>query len=267
MENFIQHIEASLPKGNDKTLYKFKKKTIDEMTELANSLTATGLKDDKVLSDLVISEYSDIAEQYEAYANEKNIQRRRKRFALGNIIGSAVYIVTLIIVFLGVSFATQEWGLTWVIVADGFLLWATYLCALGVNRIVKMKRIFHGFARILLAIGTMTFSVAVFLFCLGLFQMPYSWLIIIGGIALMFVLDAIFATVTKQKLAIIFWLIYIPPVFAMLFIIICALELVAWSVGWVMIPLSLLIDLAIIIIMLQKNKSYKEEVADSWQEN
>ena len=53
----------------------------------------------------------------------------------------------------------------------------------------------------------------------------------------------------------------------MLFIIICALELVAWSIGWVMIPLSLLIDLAIIIIMLQKNKSYKEEVADSWQES
>lgn len=110
-------------------------------------------------------------------------------------------------------------------------------------------------------------AVIVFIFLLGIFHTPHAWVTIFVGLFLMFFADGLFATLTKQKLAIFYWLAYIPAMAAMLYIILGGLNLLAWAAGWVIVPLSLLIDLIIIIMVIHKNTSYDEEVVDAWKEN
>lgn len=268
MENYYQYLESALPdKHSNPTLYKFKKKTLDDMVNRANELTARGLKDKKVIDDLIISEYGDIIADYQKYENESNLKKKRKRFLFGNIIGSIFYIMLLIILFLGISFSTQAWDMTWVIVVDGILLWVSYLLSIIVNRILDLKRIFHFIARILLMIETVVISVAIFIFLMAILHIPHSWVMIFVGLFSMFLVDGISAIVTKQKLAIIAWLTYIPAMSAMLYVILGGLSLISWSTGWVMIPLSLVINAIIVFIAYKRNTSYREEVVDEWQES
>lgn len=268
MEKFYRFIDSALPDRNgNKVLYKFKRETIDDMTKRANELTARGLKDNDVISDLIIDEYSGIVDDYQKYEYEKRQKEFRKKFAIGNVIGSIVYIITLIVCFLGIGFATHIWSPTWVIIVDGILLWVSYLLTIGVARIIEMKRIFHIIARIMLGMDIVVMAVSVFIFMMAVLHIPNSWVVILGGILAMFLADAVFATVTRQKLAIISWLAYIPAMSAMLYIILAGLSVVSWVGGWVLIPLSLIIDLIIIIVAVRVNTGYKEEVVDAWKEN
>lgn len=268
MEKFYQYIENALPnKGNSKTLYKFKKETLDSMFARANELTSRGLTDDNVLTDIIISEYGDIVEDYKKYEAEKKKKAFRRRFLIGNIIGSFAYILTLLIVFLGVSFATHDWGHTWVIMVDGILIWVAYLLSIIIHRVLELKRIFHFIARILLAIDVMVLSVAVFIFCMAILHLELAWLIVFDGLLLMFLCDAIFVSVTKQRLAIINWLAYIPAMSALFYVILGATGAFSWNVGWVMIPLSFVLDLIITFVAIARNNRIKEEVVDEWKES
>ena len=102
---------------------------------------------------------------------------------------------------------------------------------------------------------------------LGIFHTPHAWVTVFVGLFLMFLGDGLFTSLTKQKLAIFYWLAYIPSMAAMLYIILGGLNLVSWSVGWLMIPLSVIIDFIVIIAAIHKNTSYDEEVVDAWKEN
>ena len=83
----------------------------------------------------------------------------------------------------------------------------------------------------------------------------------------MFVADAVYAVATKQKLAILNILIYMPVVATMLYIILSAFGILAWRTGWLLIIVSLIINMLIIFVKLTKNKMDKMEVIDTWQEN
>lgn len=267
MDSFIDYINSSLPNDDNKTLYKFKRGILDEMTERANEVISRGINDRKVVSDLVISEYPNLSEDYKIFKEKDNSAAKSKRNLILNVVGSLVYIISLIVIFLAVSFITQKWAMTWVIVVDGILLWVSYLLSLGVNKVVKLRRIFHPIARILLALDVMTFSVAIFIFALAILHIHLSWVIIICGIVAMFIADALFSVITKQKLAIFSCLAYIPVVATMVFIITGALGILHWSIGWIMIPLSLFIDFAIIAVAIRRNFSYKSEEVDVWKES
>lgn len=268
MEKFYDFIDSSLPdRGGDKLLYKFKRKTFDEMTERANELTSRGLKDKNVISDLIISEHGNIQAEYHEFATKELEGERRKKFALSNIIGSVAYIFILVISYIGISMATQKWSMTWVMIVDGILIWVSYLLTLGINRVLELKKVFHIFARIMLAMLIVIISVIIFIFMLGIFHTPHAWVTVFVGLFLMFLGDGLFASLTKQRLAIFYWLAYIPSMAAMLYIILGGLNLVSWSVGWLMIPLSVIIDFIVIIAAIHKNTSYDEEVVDAWKEN
>ena len=267
MDSFIDYINSSLPNDDNKTLYKFKRGILDEMTERANEVISRGINDRKVVSDLVISEYPNLSEDYKIFKEKDNSAAKSKRNLILNVVGSLVYIISLIVIFLAVSFITQKWAMTWVIVVDGILLWVSYLLSLGVNKVVKLRRIFHPIARILLALDVMTFSVAIFIFALAILHIHLSWVIVICGIVAMFIADALFSVITKQKLAIFSCLAYIPVVATMVFIITGALGILHWSIGWIMITLSLFIDFAIIAVAIRRNFSYKSEEVDVWKES
>ena len=89
----------------------------------------------------------------------------------------------------------------------------------------------------------------------------------IGGIAAMFAADSLYIAVTRQKLAVIFYLAYIPAFFSLLYVIFGAAGLLPWSPGWVIIPLSLLLDVVVIAVLLIYNKKISREVARHWNED
>lgn len=267
-ERYIDYIDQSLPDiPGDAVLFQFKKKTLDEMTATDGAVEARGLKDEKVREDLILSEYPDLAGKYAAFYNKKKQARRAKKNLIANVAGSVVYILLLLIAFLGISFATHKWGSTWVIMADGILLWIDYLLLLGAAKITSMRRAFHIFARLLLGIAVIVCAVAVFLVCMAVMHMPHSWLIIIAGVAAVFVADCVYISVTRQKLAVLFYLAYIPAFAAMLYVILGALGIIPWSPGWVIIPLSLLIDAAVMAALVIRNKKIAQEVAKHWNED
>lgn len=268
MDKFIEYIESSLPKnGNGDILYKFKREKLEEMTRRANEITARGITDSRVVDDLIISEYPDLKSDYEKYYIEKTASQRSKKAFFLNLIGSAIYLLTLIVSYLSVSFITQNWGQSWLIIVNGICLWVCYLLAVGAKKLTSMRRFLHPVARLMLGGAVMVFFVTVFLFCLVVLKAPHSWVIVIAGIAMMFVCDSIYIAVTKQKLAILSYLVYIPAFSAMLYIILSGINLISWFTGWIIIPLSLILNLAIIFIAIAKNTRVKQEVEDVWKEN
>ena len=269
MQSFVEYINSALPdKKGDKTLFKFKKDILDDMNERAAQVAGTGgIHDQKVLNDLIISEHADLKGEYEEYLEKKNAKRKVKRKVLGNIFGSIAYIILIVTLYLAVSFATHKWAYTWVLLVDAILLWVDYLLSLGIGKFVSMKRIFHIFARLLLFGAVVIFVVAVFLLVIALTDIANSWLIIIAGLILAFLCDGLFASITHARLSIIQWVLYIPVISVFAFIIIGALGLLAWNIAWIIIPLSLVLDLIIIIAAISKNKKDKMEVEDVWQEN
>lgn len=268
MESYINYINSQLPdKPGDKILYRYKKKILDEMTQRANEVTSRGLTDRKVVDDLVISEYPDLKSEYAEFFKKEKASANRKRNIVLNLVGSAIYLLTVIAVFLGVSFATHNWEMTWVIVVDGVLLWTVYLLSIGTSKFSSMKKIFHIFARICLAGSIIILGVAAFLLVVAITDVPRSWLILIFALIAMFVCDGIFCSLNKHKLAIFYWLLYIPVIAVFLFIIIGAAGFMTWGTAWIIIPLSLILDLVIILLAIAKNKVDKMEVADEWKES
>lgn len=99
--------------------------------------------------------------------------------------------------------------------------------------------------------------------------MAKAWTIIIMGIIVMFIADAVFATVTRQKMYIINYFVYIPSIFTMLFVILGAFSIVSWNWGWLLIILGLIVDAVIMMSIVAENSRYKynQEVEDIWSEN
>ena len=274
MEQFINFIDNSLPdqRGNE-ILFKYKRKLLDEMNQRYLEVSQRGISNSKVISDLIISEHPDIKAEYKEFYAIETAEMKAKRRLIFNVVGSIIYILGIIITFLGVSFLLTSvleqsvWGKTWLIVVDGILIWVAYLLSLGVGKITSMKRIFHIFARILLAMDVMVLTVAAFLFSLVMIGFLKSWVIVIAGVALIFVVDGIYMYRTKVRLAIINWLIYIPVVATMIYIILSGLGILAWNTGWMLIIVSLGLDLIVMYASLARNRKYKQEVVDAWQEN
>ena len=268
MDQFIKYIDSELPQhNNSELLYKFKRSVLDKMNSRYSEVMQRGITNTKVITDLVISEYPDLESDFEKFKVEQTAHSRTKRRLILNFAGSIIYILCLLIAFLGISFLTQKWSQTWLIIVDGILLWVVYLFHIAIRKILTLKKIFHIFARMFLAGGIMITSVAIFLLVLVLSGDSLSWLIVIDGVAGMFIGDAIFAVATKRRLAIMNVLLYVPIVATMLYIILSAAGILLWHTGWILIIFSLILDFAIISAALYKNKKHKMEVIDTWKES
>ena len=269
MQNFADYINTALPdKADDKILFRNKKNLLEEMNSRAAEVAGRGgIFNQKVINDLIISEHADLKAEYAEYSAKVKASAKARRAVIGNIVGSFAYLLLLVIVFLGISFTTGMWKYTWVIMVDGVLLWIDYLLSLGIIKFVSMKRIFHIFARLLLFGAVVIFTIAAFLCVVALTDLPGSWLIVIAGLIIALLCDGIFASATHARLAILHWLLYIPIISALLFIIIGALGIFAWRIAWIIIPIAIAIDLIIAIAAIGKNDKNRMEVEDIWNEN
>ncbi len=270
MSSFVDYIENTFQDVSDgDMLYRYKRLVLDKMTERANEITHTGLHDEQVLTDLIVSEFPNLKENYRKFRAEENHRRREKNLNKFMIFGSIALILVLVVLYLCVSFLTRAWADTWLIIVGGILAWVVFLLSVAIRRITGLRRIFHPIARVLLALSIMAGATVVFLFCLAVLNLPRAWVIYPIAVVLMYIADGIYAYATHQKLRIINYLIYIPAAMPMLYVVLGALQVIPWHPGWLLMPLSVLIDLVLVAIKGAQNSKYKykPEVDAAWNEN
>lgn len=257
MKDFIEYIETSCAKlPNNHITYLFKKQILDEMTDRANEMTHAGLKDEKVLADLMADEYPDLPAQYKVWSKEYKKKKLAKTLRLVMGIGGVIFFIAMFVAYFEVSKATGAWDKTWLIIVGGIFAMIIFYTSFLIKRICRKRRVFHPIARILLAMCVMLFSVFAFLFVLVMFDLPATWPLIMAGIILVFLADIVFAFATKQKFRTVSTFVYMPAISTMLYIILAAYGVIGWITGWPVILLGLLVDLIGIISIAIGNAKY-----------
>lgn len=261
MKSFIDYIEnACADLGNGQAAYRYKKKLLDEMTEKANALTRTGLKDENVLRDLIVQEYPDLKGGFDRYKKEN---RKSKSLKIGLPVGCLAVLVLIMITYFAVSFTTSAWSKTWLIIVGGVFAEIIFCLGVAISEICRMRRVFHPIARVLIVGCTVLVAVFAFLFFLMMTPGITVWPILPAGIIVALFADLIFAYVTKQKLRTISLFVYMPAIAAMMYVILAAYNVVSWVGGWPIILLGLVADLIYILYVIMSNAKYfmyKQEV-------
>lgn len=255
--NFIDYIEESCKNIEDNHIsYVFKKKLLDEMTERANEITGAGLRDEKVIADLLADEYPDIEKQYREFEKQQKKKARgrflRKLFALGGVL----YFIAIFVAYFGISSVTGAWGKTWLIIVGGIFSMIIFYVSFLIKKLYHWHRFLHPLARILIAGCVMLASVFAFLFVLTMFDPGISWVIVILGIMTMLIADLIFAFVTKQKFRTISLFAYMPVLATMLYIVLAGSGVITWLAGWPIIFVGFAIDVIIALTIAASNAKY-----------
>lgn len=257
MNTFIEYIENSCAKLPDNHMaYLYKKKILDEMTERANEMTHSGLKDEKVIADLLMDEYPDLKEGFPAFEKAEKKRSRAKLMRIIMGIGGLIFFIAIFVTYFAVSNATDAWGKSWLIIVGGIFAMIIFYTSFGIKRICRMRRVFHPIARFLLAACVMLFAVFMFLFWLIMIPELTFWPIIMGGIILVLVADTIFAYATKQKFRMVTAMIFMPIITTMVYIILGAYNIVTWNGGWPIAILGFVTDLVYIICIAVSNAKY-----------
>ena len=263
MNRFIEYIENSCRNlADNQETYRYKKKVLDDMTKRADEIIGAGLKDEKVITDLIADEFCDLEEGYGKY---EKLNRRKKLLKVGLPIGSLAFIILLLVSFFTVSSATGAWNKTWLIIVGGIFALVIFWLSLAIAKLCTMRRVFHPIARVLIAGCALLFTVFVFLFSLMTMPELLVWPILPAGVIITLIADLAFAFVTKQKLRTISLFVYMPAITTMLYIILSAYKIVSWSAGWPIILLGLVADVAYIIYVIISNMkyfTYKQEVEE-----
>lgn len=262
MAGFIEYIDKSLEAFPEtKSLYQFRQKIIAEMTERANELVSKGIKDENVITQLIISEYPNLSEEYGKTVGENIRKKKSKRNVKVGLIGSVAYVLLLVMTYLGVSFATETWSKSWLILVMGLLLPLVFLMVTTALKKRGESKSFSVLSRISLAIGIMLGAVLLFLFMFFVADVSRSWIIFLLAVPIMLVGDAVFSIVTNQKFALATYMIYIPVCASLLYVALGLTGLLSWHPGWMMIVFSVIVDLVIagVEIFSRSNKKMEEE--------
>lgn len=267
MENFADYIDSCFDQKTDSDdMYRYKKELLNNMLDTANSLQCSGLKDEKVIFDLTLSQYPGPVEGYQEYEKCLETKRRSRRRHYLNTVLSLAYILLLTVVYLTYSFLSKNWLHSWLIMEGG----VTALIIYHFMRLAVFasKKRFYPISRLLVAFSVMLTAVFAFLVCRTALYIMNSYLIFLGAIGFMFISDAIFSAVTHQKFAIINYLLYIPAVAAMIYVILGILGAVSWNPGWLIMIASVAVDIIVMVFAVVRNKNFEVgEVDDQWKGN
>lgn len=264
--DYINDSFASLPDSG--RAYRYKQMLINEVTERANEITHAGITDENVIEDLIISEHSDIKSEFEEAEKEYKHKKKVKQSFLMNIIGSCIYFLLVVTVFLLIGFISGMWNKCWLILINGVSLYIAYLCIFFIVNLKNKPLLIREFTRILLYLCIFAFALPVFTTLQVLFSVPASWLVFIFAVMAGFIADSIYVSKIGDRFASIFQILYITPFFTMIYIVLSGMRIIEWHPGWIIIPLSLVFVLMAIYIRLRiyyrdKESDFLEE-DDEW---
>lgn len=255
--------------ADSKNLYLFKKELLAEMAKRANEIIATGIDDEKVLNDLVISEYSDIDKRYTRFVKAKKDKKKAILNSRIIIVGILGFVLALTILYLSVSFATNAWGKTWLIMLFGVVAGVVGATVAVSKKMEKKLGKFNIVQRLLSVADVFLTSVFLFLVLRVVFLVEKAWLMLIAAVIVALVADVVMAVKAKEKTAVLNVLIYIPVIATILYVLTALSGVVAWHPGWLLVVISVMID--IVIVMIRLVKAPKEDdndmEEDEWSED
>ena len=251
---------------NTKEAYLYKQKVIDRMTKKANELVSTGLTDNDVLNELVIDEFKNIKKGFYNEQSTKNQMKKKARNFNLSVLGWSAYTLILISAFLFISFATSMWAKTWLIMVAGILLPVAGLLGYGAGRIIKRSNIASLLSRAMIFAAVMLVCVTLFLLTFFLTDLSKTWIIFLAAVPFGLIVDLVTAFLSKQKTAILSAVLYIPVIATFAYLIGGLTSVLPWHPSWIIIILSLAVDILIAFFGIIKKSSKKEPEAP-WEEN
>lgn len=267
MNSLSNYIELNLSgiKSTD-ALYEYKSNILSKMHERANELQSRGLSDTNVINDLILEEYPDLKSDF--FAMQKNLSNKNKtRSTLFSALSLGIlYILSLTVLFLSYSFITNNWAKSWLIMVGGVFLLILTIFFIAAKRAAK-KRMYKT-ARSFTAAFISILTVFSFLYSQIILEINKSYLIFIVAVALAISADILLAHITKQKFAIINFLLGFPAISALSYVALALFGLVSWHPYWLIIVNAVIVDFVIISVLLLRNsKKYELEENIIWQEN
>ncbi len=260
MSGYINYVNSSLADVEEsKSLYLFKQKIIGEMTKRANELIEKGVKDDNVITNIIISEYPDLKAGYWQEIATSNNKKKKIKYTKVGFLGVVGYILALVFVFLAVSFITSAWQKTWLIIVAGLLIPAGLLMIASAFKgkkggIIQRAGIFF---------GVMLIVTVIFLLLLIVFGITKSWILFLLGIVAALIVDAGYTTACKEKVTYGTYILYLPVVAALIYVVGGIAGFIPWHPGWMLIVGSVIVDIVILIYKVMTSKKPEEE--DLWK--
>lgn len=258
MKGLAEYIENELRDyPYDDVLLDFETQVLEEGNALEKRVRYAGLDDEKVIFDLIKDAHPDMGKEYTEYRKKRLKEIREKKVREFLIKGTPIYYLLMIAVYLTVSFIRKNWAHSWLIVIAFVTLWVDSVAAVTGWQIASKRKIFHPLARLVVALAVMMTTSFIYLTGLVMYHIPRFWVMFPAGVFVMFCTDALYACLTRQRMRVINYLVYIPASMPMVYVFLAGLYVIPWHPGWLIIPLSLLIDAALIIAKVIDNRKYK----------
>lgn len=270
MSLFSDYIETQLkgvPSSNG-SLERYKKQVLKEMESRSFSQEYAGMDESEILKVLAEGEFKNLRSDYRKYYESQFAKKRSRVLGASVALGSVAYILMLVVVYITVSFITNLWSYTWLILFGGITVLAAGLLGYSLKKALAGGRGIGFVARFFAAVVVMLVATFVFLCLQLIFHLPYSWIVFLAGVVAIFVVDSVLMSLLKQKHKIVNYVFYIPVITTLLYVILGSLHIVPWNPGWLMIIVSLIVDILVIIgSMIGKSAYIKKESDDIWNED
>lgn len=267
---YTDYVDKELSAYKDsKNLYLFKKQILSEMAQRANEIISAGIDNEKVLNDLVISEYSDIGKRYTLFVKEKSDKKKNKintKILIAGVLGAVLAVAVL---YLCVSFLTNAWSKTWLIIVGSVVAGVIgVFFALG-GKLEKKFGKFNLIQRLFSVIGVFLATTFLFLTLRVGFGVMNAWLIYIAAVALALIIDVVMAIKANEKTAFANLLIYIPVIATVIYVVTSILGVLSWHPGWLLVVISFMADIVLVMVRLLKtSKTVETETEDDeWSED
>ncbi len=267
MNNFLEYIDKSFENMKEtESLYRYKQKLIAQMTERANELVASGLKDDKIICAIIMEEYPDLEGRYKAAVNRKTeMSKKSRRSSLLAVVGMGG-IFALVCVYLAVSFLTGAWGKTWMILLGGILAVLVLAFIAVSGKLTKKSGKFGAVPRILCVASVFLIATYIFLFTTIIVPVPGSWISFVLAVPFAMIFDMLLSFKFNKKTGIFSIIFYVPVIFTMIYAFLGISGILPWHPGWLLILLGVFVDFVIIAVRLLSGTRVKED-EDEWSED
>lgn len=252
ISNYINEQLADVE--HDKAFFDFKKQIIAETTERVNALVKSGLTDMKAVEAIVIGEHPDVKQEFEAYKSKLESKEQAKHNGKFGSSLAALVVLSIVVIYLAVSFFTKAWSKTWLIIVGGAIIAACAGMIAGIKKSVTKEKPNFVVARLMSAATILLVCVFAFLVSLIMFSAAKSYVIFILGVAVALIADILIARVSKSKLSLVNLLIYIPAICALVYVATGLFNPAVWATGWMLILFGLIADIALIALNISKKK-------------
>ena len=175
----------------------YREKVLKQLMDRAQELRIKGIDDEDLIYDMCIDELGDFRATLEQFDEQEHKVANAKRNAVLGAVCAVGAVLAFVIVYLVVSFVTNAWALTWLILVGGAFIGVIAAAIIMLVKFGKAKKFI--LMRLMPPVVIVLACVYLFLLLQLVFNVPMSWIIFLVMVMLIFVFDAVMAYATDFK--------------------------------------------------------------------